>query len=193
MCTQAALAAEGGFDGIMVSERHGGVVGNVPNPIQVTGFLAAEMSRGWVAPCPVLALLRPPALIVEEIAWLAVRYPGRVGVGLGTGGHDLDFRMYRIERERLAERVEPVLASVAAHLGGVAPDDELGLDFAVARCRTDPVPVVSAAMSPEAARRAARCGVGIIGSSLTTLPRERELGEEHRAAGGTGPQVLIRH
>src|SRR5579859_7388815 len=104
MATQAALAAEVGFDGIMVSERHGGIVGNVPNPTQVTGWLAAAMTRGWVAPCPVLALLRPPALIVEEVAWLAARYPGRVGVGLGTGGNELDFRLYQADNDRLAER-----------------------------------------------------------------------------------------
>lgn len=193
MMAQASLVAEAGFDGIMVSERHGGIVGNVPNPIQVTGWLAERMSRGWVAPCPVLALLRPPTLIVEEIAWLAARYPGRVGVGLGTGGgHELDFRLYDAERDRLAERFEPVLRFVATHLSGTA-DDELARDFAVARCKDAPVPIISAVMSPAAARRAARCGVGTIGSSLTTLDRERRLSEVYRSAGGSGPEVLIRH
>jgi alkanesulfonate monooxygenase SsuD/methylene tetrahydromethanopterin reductase-like flavin-dependent oxidoreductase (luciferase family) len=193
MAHQATLAARVGFDGIMVSERHGGVVGNVPNPLQVTGFLAAGMSGdAWVAPCPVLALLRPPALIVEEVAWLAARYPGRVGVGLGTGGHELAFRMYGLPYGDLAARFEPVLAFVVSHLAGTA-DDEVMLDAAVARCRHAPVPVLSAAMSPTAARRAARCGAGTIGSSLTTLDRERRLSEAYRDAGGAGPEVLIRH
>ena len=48
-------------------------------------------------------------------------------------------------------------------------------------------------MSLTAARRAARCGAGIIGSSLVPMSRERRLSEEYLAAGGTGPQVLIRH
>jgi alkanesulfonate monooxygenase SsuD/methylene tetrahydromethanopterin reductase-like flavin-dependent oxidoreductase (luciferase family) len=191
MAAQAALAVTSGFDGIMVSERHGGIVGNVPNPLQVTGWLAREMPSGWVAPCPVLALLRRPAQIVEEVAWLAARYPGRVGVGLGTGGHSLDFAMYDLDDGDLARRFEPVLAYVASHLAGEG-DDALADDFAVARCRQHPVPVLSAAMSTEAGRRAARCGAGIIGSSLVTLDRERAVSEAYRSAGGSGPEMLIR-
>ena len=64
MCEQAALAVRSGFDGVMVSERHGGIVGNVPNPIQVAGWLAAAMPGGWVAPCPVLSLLRDRKSVV---------------------------------------------------------------------------------------------------------------------------------
>ena len=37
------------------------------------------------------------------------------------------------------------------------------------------------------------CAAGTIGSSLTTLARERRLSEAYRDAGGTGPEVLIRH
>ena len=49
---QAALAVDSGFDGVMISERHGGIVGNMPNPIQTAGWLAEAMETGWVAPCP---------------------------------------------------------------------------------------------------------------------------------------------
>jgi alkanesulfonate monooxygenase SsuD/methylene tetrahydromethanopterin reductase-like flavin-dependent oxidoreductase (luciferase family) len=192
MCRQAALAIDVGFDGIMVSEAHAGTVGNVPNPIQMTGWMAEAMAGGWVAPCPVLAFLRPPPLIVEEVAWLGARYPGRVGVGLGTGGHDREFSLYGLDNGDLARRFEPILEFVTAHLSGSA-DDELSKDFAVAACRGRPIPVLSAALSPEAARRAARCGAGIIGSSLITADRERRLSEVYRAAGGTGPEVLIRY
>jgi alkanesulfonate monooxygenase SsuD/methylene tetrahydromethanopterin reductase-like flavin-dependent oxidoreductase (luciferase family) len=192
MAVQAALAVESGFEGIMVSERHGGVPGNVPNPTQVLGFLGERMKAGWIAPCPVLILLRPLALVIEDVAWLAARYPGRVGVGFGTGGHDLDFRMYGVARDDLAARFEVALAAAVHHLSG-SGTDEVDLDHAVARCRVAPVPVVSATMSNEAARRAARCGAGTIGSSLTTLDRERQMSEAYRNAGGSGPELLIRH
>jgi alkanesulfonate monooxygenase SsuD/methylene tetrahydromethanopterin reductase-like flavin-dependent oxidoreductase (luciferase family) len=191
LCAQAAMAVAAGFDGVMVSERHGGIVGNVPNPIQVAGWLAREMDGGWVAPCPVLSLLRPPPLIVEEIAWLAARYPGRVGVGLGAGGNALDFSLYGTHDEDLARRFGDVLGFVTAHLGGRA-DDVLTRDRAVARCAEHPVPVLSAAMSATAARRAAACGAGIIGSSLLDLDTERRIGDAYRGAGGSGPSVLIR-
>ena len=137
MAAQAALAVDMGFDGVMVSERHGGIPGNVPDPVQVTGWLAAGMARGWIAPCPVLALLRPPALIVEEVAWLSARYPDRVGVGLGTGGHDLDFDLYGVGRHDLAARFEPVLRFVVDHLSGRVVD-QLTRDPAVARCAEHP-------------------------------------------------------
>lgn len=191
LCAQAALAADAGFDGVMVSERHGGVAGNVPNPIQVAGWLAREMRRGWVAPCPVLSLLRPAPLIVEEVAWLASRYPGRVGVGLGAGGNRLDFELYGTDDADLAPRFSAVLSFVAAHLAGRS-EDPLARDHAVSRCATEPVPVLSAAMSPAAARRAAACGVGTIGSSLLDIDQERRLSDIYRSAGGAGPQVLIR-
>src|SRR3954447_14322902 len=170
--TQAALATSSGFDGVMISERHGGIVGNMPNPIQVAGWLLEAMATGWVAPCPVLAPLRPAAQIVEEVAWLGARFPGRVGVGLGTGGHDLDYEMYGVGREDLAARFGDVLAPVTAHLMGIAAgfdDDPVAKDAAVRRCREQPIPVVSAALSRTAARRAAACGAGIIGSSLLSV------------------------
>jgi alkanesulfonate monooxygenase SsuD/methylene tetrahydromethanopterin reductase-like flavin-dependent oxidoreductase (luciferase family) len=192
MQAQAVLAEASGFDGVMISERHGGIAGNVPNPIQVAGWVAGAMERAWVAPAPVLALFRNPALIVEEIAWLAARYPDRVGVGLGTGGgHELDFDMYDVSRDELAARYEPVLAFVTEHLQGRA-DDDLSHDHAVARCRDSPVPVISAALSRTAARRAARCGCGTMGNSLVALERDRELVSEYQLAGGRGPEVLLR-
>src|SRR3954466_1446166 len=77
---QAALAVEHGFDGVMTSEHHGGFPGYLPNPLQLAGFLLDAMTTGWAAPCPLLLPLRPAALVVEETAWLAARFPGRVGV-----------------------------------------------------------------------------------------------------------------
>jgi alkanesulfonate monooxygenase SsuD/methylene tetrahydromethanopterin reductase-like flavin-dependent oxidoreductase (luciferase family) len=191
LVTQACLAVDCGFDGVMISERHGGIVGNVPNNIQMAGWLAREMASGWVAPCPILSFLRPPPLIVEEVAWLAARYPGRVGAGFGTGGNKLDFDIYGADDSDLGNRFGPVLAYIADHLAGRS-DDALSRDHAVSLCKTHPVPMLSGAMSGAAARRAAASGVGIIGSSLVELERERRLGEIYRQAGGTGPTVLIR-
>jgi len=83
--TQAALAVTHGFDGVMTSEHHGGFHGYMPNPLQMVGFCLEEMPHGWAAPAPLLLPLRPPALVAEEIAWLAARFPGRVGVGVASG------------------------------------------------------------------------------------------------------------
>jgi len=69
---------------------------------------------------------------------------------------------------------------------------QLAGDPAIAACREHPIPVVSAAGSATAARRAAAVGVGLVFDSLSTPSRCRELVDAYRAAGGTGPCVLIR-
>ena len=43
LCTQAALAAGHGFDGVMTSEHHAGFAGYIPNPLQMAGFLLDAM------------------------------------------------------------------------------------------------------------------------------------------------------
>src|SRR5437870_11136035 len=82
---QAALACTHGFDGVMTSEHHGGFHGYLPNPLQAAGWCLEAMNAGWAAPAPLLLPLRPPALVAEEIAWLAARFPGRVGLGVASG------------------------------------------------------------------------------------------------------------
>ena len=189
---QAALAIESGFDGVMISERHGGITGNMPNPIQTAGWLAEAMATGWVAPCPVLIPLRPAAQVVEDLAWLSARFPGRVGLGLGAGGHDLDYELYGGDRDDLAARFGAALAFITAALSGNA-EGPLAGDAAVRRCIEHPVPVISAALSGTASRRAARCGAGIIGSSLLSVEQEAALSDAYVQAGGGGARVLIRH
>jgi alkanesulfonate monooxygenase SsuD/methylene tetrahydromethanopterin reductase-like flavin-dependent oxidoreductase (luciferase family) len=149
------------------------------------------MPRGWAAACPVLATLRPAALIAEETAWLAARYPGRVGVGLAAGALAQDFDVMDLDMRDLTVRFTRALERVCALLRGET-DDVLAGDPAIARCREDPIPVISAAASATAARRAARVGAGMILDSLTTVTRCRELTDAHRAAGGAEAVVRVR-
>src|SRR3954462_4142766 len=80
LLAQGALAATAGFDGVMTSEHHGGFAGYSPNPLQLAGWLLDAMASGWCAPCPMLLPIRPVALVAEEVAWLAARFPDRVAV-----------------------------------------------------------------------------------------------------------------
>ena len=191
MRAQAALAAKHGFDGVMTSEHHGGFAGYLPNPIQLAGFLLDAMPRGWAAACPVIATLRPAALIAEETAWLAARHPERVGVGLAAGALEQDFAVMDLDMRDLTARFTHALERVVELLRGETRDALAG-DPAIARCRVHPVPVLSAAASGTAARRAARVGTGIILDSLASVARCRELADAYRAAGGIGAVVLVR-
>ena len=55
---QARLAAEHGFDGVMVAEHHGGFAGYLANPIQTAGWMLEAMPAGWAAPCRNLRPIR---------------------------------------------------------------------------------------------------------------------------------------
>src|SRR5207244_4634648 len=115
---QASLAVQHGFDGVMTSEHHGGFHGYLPNPLQAAGWCLEEMPHGWAAPCPLLLPLRPPAMVAEEIAWLAARFPGRVGLGVAAGALKDDFDVMGITMDGLAARFASGLRVVADILGG---------------------------------------------------------------------------
>ncbi len=188
---QAVLATQSGFDGVMTSEHHGGFSGYMPNPLQAAGWLLEAMPSGWAAPCPLLLPLRPPALVAEEVAWLAARFPGRVGLGLAAGALQDDFDIMGVTKDDLTSRFARGLGVVAGALSGTDPGALAG-DSAVAACRASPVPVVSAAMSHAAVRRAARLGVGLLFDSLSAPERIRDLSDAYRHAGGDRSCVLIR-
>ncbi len=188
---QAALGAERGFDGVMTSEHHGGFAGYLPNPLQAAGWCLEAMPHGWAAPCPLLLSLRPPALVAEEAAWLAARFPGRVGVGAAAGALKDDFEIMGLPMDDRAARFSNGLEQLVGVLNGSDPRGLAG-DPAIKACAEHPVPLVSAAMSFTAVRRAACHGVGILFDSLSTPERCRELSDAYRAAGGTGPCILIR-
>ena len=192
---QADLATRSGFDGVMLSERHGGAWGQIPNPLQAAGWLLGAMPGGWVAPCPLLLPLRRTRIAAEEIAWLDARFPGRVGVGFGSGGNEPDFRIVGVPFDERNERFDRSLRDVVAMLRGT---DDLGAapgaapgDRAIERARRVGIPLVSAAMSNKAVRRAAELGIGIIGSSLLGEDQTRRLVDRYRASGGTGPHIVI--
>jgi alkanesulfonate monooxygenase SsuD/methylene tetrahydromethanopterin reductase-like flavin-dependent oxidoreductase (luciferase family) len=188
---QASLAVQHGFDGVMTSEHHGGFHGYLPNPLQAAGWCLEAMPRGWAAPCPLLLPLRPPALVAEEIAWLAARFPGRVGIGVASGALPEDFEIMHAPMDDLAARFTAGFEELAGMLDGSDPRG-LGDDPAIQACRAHPVPVLSAAMGFTAVRRAARLRAGLLFDSLSTPERCRELTDAYRDAGGTAPCVMIR-
>jgi alkanesulfonate monooxygenase SsuD/methylene tetrahydromethanopterin reductase-like flavin-dependent oxidoreductase (luciferase family) len=188
---QAVLGIEHGFDGVMTAEHHGGFAGYLPNPLQVAGWCLEAMPHGWAAPCPMLLPLRPAALVAEEIAWLAARFPDRVGLGVAAGALRDDFEIMDSTLDDVAARFATGLETLAGMLSGRRPGPLVG-DPAIKRCAAHPVPLVSAAMGFTAVRRAAHNDVGLVFDSMSGAVRIRELTDAFREAGGTGPCVIIR-
>jgi alkanesulfonate monooxygenase SsuD/methylene tetrahydromethanopterin reductase-like flavin-dependent oxidoreductase (luciferase family) len=130
---ETLLGDAAGYDGVMVSEHHAGFPGYLPNPIQLATFLLAEGGTGWVAPCPLLLPLKARALIVEELAWLAAAYPGRVGAGFAAGALPVDFELAEVPFDEVVERFKDALAPTVAALRGEV-EGPLAADAAVQRC-----------------------------------------------------------
>jgi alkanesulfonate monooxygenase SsuD/methylene tetrahydromethanopterin reductase-like flavin-dependent oxidoreductase (luciferase family) len=188
---QAARGVAAGYDGVMVSEHHADFPGYLPNPVQLAGFLLDAMPSGWAAPCPLLLPMKPYALIAEDIAWLDAAYPGRVGAGFAAGALPVDFELAEVPFDEIVERFKDALPRVVAALRG-EDDTPLAADRAIARTAADPLPMVVAAQSRGAVRRAARLGLGILYDSLQTAEVTRRLSDTYVEAGGTGPRIAIR-
>ena len=191
LCGQAKLGLDSGFDGIMVSEHHGGVGGYLPNPLQMSMFILDDNASGWAAACPLLLPLRPTAMLAEEVAWLAARHPGRVGLGVAAGGRALDFTSMDLDPEDAVGLFKAQLPRIVDMLRG---KDLAGLDEdrAFQRCAGSPVPVVSAAASVAASKRAAGYGAGILMEGVSPLERLAKFCAAYDAAGGTNGKILIR-
>lgn len=191
LCHQARLATDHGFDGVMTSEHHGGLSGYLPNPLQLTSFILDDTDGGWAAPCPLVLPLRPAAMVAEEIAWLDARHPGRVGLGVAAGALPLDFSAMDMDVKEAGPRFKAELPKVARLLRGKELQGLEG-DRALARLADRPIPVLSAASSPEACRRAARSQVGILLDGMTSSERAARLCAEYDRAGGAAGKTVIR-
>ena len=189
--SQAEAAVSAGYDGVMVSEHHANFPGYLPNPIQLAGLLLGSMPSGWAAPCPLLLPMRPYALIAEELAWLDAAYPGRVGAGFAAGALRVDFELAEVPFDEIVERFKQALPRVVNALRG-QDASPLGADRAVARTADNPLPMVVAAQSPAAVRRAAALNLGVLYDSLQTAEVTARLGDIYREAGGSGPRIAIR-
>jgi alkanesulfonate monooxygenase SsuD/methylene tetrahydromethanopterin reductase-like flavin-dependent oxidoreductase (luciferase family) len=188
---QAQLAESAGFDGVMTSEHHGGFPNYLPNPLLAATWALEATDRIWAAPCPMLLPLRPVAQVVEDIAWTAQRFPGRVGAGFASGALADDFVLSGVPFEEMGARFRAALPVAVAALRGDA-SGPLADDPAVTASREAPVPVVSAAQSPGAARRAGSLGIGLLFDSLISTARAAEVSAVHEESGGAAPRVLIR-
>ncbi|MDH4170971.1 MAG: LLM class flavin-dependent oxidoreductase [Acidimicrobiia bacterium] len=188
---QAQLAAQVGFDGVMVSEHHADFPGYLPNPVQLAGVLLEVMGRGWAAPCPLLLPMKPYALVAEDLAWLAAAHPGRLGAGFAAGALPVDFELAEVPFDEIVERFKGALPRVVLALRGGDPTP-LGADRALRRLRQHPLPMAVAAQSVGAVRRAARLDLAVLYDSLQGPAVSRRLSDAYLEAGGRAARILIR-
>lgn len=185
-----AHTAEGvGFDGVTLSEHHAGFPGYMPAPLMAAGWILEHTNRLWAGPAAMVLGLRNPALIAEELAWLAARHPGRVGAAFVPGYVATDFEALGLphdDRNRFPDKL-------ATLVDALAPDGPLGKDAAVAAWARVPGPLLSGGNSRRAAERAAGiAGMGLLFPGAVDPDHLGRLARIYRDAGGSGDLVGIR-
>jgi alkanesulfonate monooxygenase SsuD/methylene tetrahydromethanopterin reductase-like flavin-dependent oxidoreductase (luciferase family) len=130
-------------------------------------------------------------MLAEEVAWLDARFPGRVGIGVGSGSLPLDFEAMEIDQSTAVDAFKRDLPRLVNMLAG----RQLGVidgDRALRELTDRSIPVISTAMSSAAVRRAAQAGAGIIFDGGSNPDRLRTLSNAYVEAGGNAPRILIR-
>jgi alkanesulfonate monooxygenase SsuD/methylene tetrahydromethanopterin reductase-like flavin-dependent oxidoreductase (luciferase family) len=124
-------------------------------------------------------------------ARLGARHPGRVGLGVAAGALPLDFEAMDVRLVDAVPLFKERLPRIVQMLHG-RDLRELEGDRALQECSRSPIPVLSAAVSMAASRRAATCGAGILAEGMSTIPRLKRICDAYDADGGTQPKVIIR-
>lgn len=189
LIAQAVTAEGASFDGVTLSEHHAGLPGYLPQPLLASNWLLSATDRIWSGPAPILLSLRNAELLAEELAWSAARFPGRFGAGVAAGYAEKDVNAVGLAGVDLKQQFAEGLVRLSQAL---SPEGPLSGDAAVDAWVEHPCPLVSAAHSPVAARRAADVGMGVLLIGSSDDERARRIMDAYSAAGGTGPAVWIR-
>jgi alkanesulfonate monooxygenase SsuD/methylene tetrahydromethanopterin reductase-like flavin-dependent oxidoreductase (luciferase family) len=187
LVADANIAVASGFDGVTLSEHHGGFPHYVSSPLTVAAGLLGRMPRGWAAAAPAILPLRAPEPIAEDLAWTAALHPGRVAAGFVAGYQERDFQLLDGD---FANRRAVFWSGIERIASALAAGSHLAEDPAVAAAFG--LPLLAGVGGPVGARRAASFGGGMLITSLQSVADVRALVDIYRDAGGTGPTVLIR-
>jgi alkanesulfonate monooxygenase SsuD/methylene tetrahydromethanopterin reductase-like flavin-dependent oxidoreductase (luciferase family) len=205
-------AEELGFDGGWIAQHHlRGDYGRLPSPFVVLGAVAARTRRIELGTAVTVLPLEDPIRLAEDVAVLDAFSGGRVQLGVGTGGANVDaFGAWGLDPAARHERFDASLTRLRAALAGeaLAPATPVGPpavspggatprtpresgDGATAEApRLQPArPTLAgrlwqATSSPDRAAKAATGGDGLLlGTAVhDPLAQQRPLAEAHRAA-----------
>ena len=189
LIAQAVLADESGFDGVTIAEHHAGFPTYMPSPILGAAWLLDAMPRAWSGPNPVLLPLRTAGIVLQDLAWLAARHPGRVGAAFASGYVEQDFVASNVPFAGRNARFRESLDIIARELRD--PSDVFVGDAVVRAAAESALPLMVAAKGPRAVDRAAELGMGIT-VPLTEPTQIAEVHDAYLAAGGTGVRMLMR-
>jgi alkanesulfonate monooxygenase SsuD/methylene tetrahydromethanopterin reductase-like flavin-dependent oxidoreductase (luciferase family) len=158
-------AEEMGCDAVWFSEHHFLEDGYLPQPLTLAAAVAVRTTRVRIGTAIVLAALRPPVLVAEEVALVDILSGGRVELGIGAGYVPSEYEAYGKDIGKRMTLTAAATAEIRDLLDGdgVTPPP-------VQR----PFPIWMGHHGPQAVRRAGRLGAGILGINAASLAPYQE-------------------
>lgn len=121
---EAELIEAGGFDGILVAERHARSECVAPDSLGVLTAIAARTERVFLGTYVQLLSLHHPVDLAERWAQLDLLSRGRAVAGVGIGYNDRYFELFGAPRDRRRARFERSLEVLKAAWAGEVLDTE---------------------------------------------------------------------
>jgi alkanesulfonate monooxygenase SsuD/methylene tetrahydromethanopterin reductase-like flavin-dependent oxidoreductase (luciferase family) len=186
----AAWGEQHGAALAMVSEHHASSDGYLPAPIVLASALAARTRKLPIQVAALLVPLHDPIELAEQMAVLDIISNGRVSYVCALGYRPEEYAMFGRELRSRGKRMEACLAAMKRAWTG-EPFEYEGRRVHVTPRPLTPggPPLFMGGNAPEAVRRAARLGMGML-----TMGGNPQLGAIYQAACkeyGTQPQLFV--
>jgi alkanesulfonate monooxygenase SsuD/methylene tetrahydromethanopterin reductase-like flavin-dependent oxidoreductase (luciferase family) len=183
-----------GFAAVSIPEHHLVNILLVPSPLQMAVRLAATTRRIRLVTAVVVLPLHDPRLLAGEVVQADLLCGGRLVLGVGRGAFRYELGRLGVPIESTRERFDETLAILRALLAG----EEVGWDGRHYRFEplttmprpVRPVPIMVAALAPEAIYHCARRGLHVqttpLGAAHELLLEQVDAFRRGRADGGDG-------
>lgn len=186
----AAWGERNGAALAMVSEHHASTDGYLPAPFVLASAMAARTTKLPIQVAALLVPLHDPIELAEQMAVLDIVSGGRVSYVCALGYRPEEYAMFGRDIRQRGKRMEACLAAMKQAWRGEPFDYEGRRVHVTPRPQTPGgPPLFMGGNAPEAVRRAARFGMGML-----TMGGNPELDALYRKACaeyGTQPQLFI--
>jgi len=198
LTAEAEAADAAGLDVVMLPEHHQGMPVSYAAPLTLAAHLLARTTRITVATGVLVLPGHHPVHLAEQVTMLDNLSGGRFALGVGAGYQESDLAPFGVP---LADR-GAVLTETLTALGALLSKPRAGFDgkhvsFPPFRLRPRPLttprpPIWLGSWSRTGVRRAAALADGWIADPIRTVAEIADMAAAYRAAGGTGPVVVMR-
>ncbi len=186
----AAWGEQHGAAMAMVSEHHASSDGYLPAPFVLASALAARTTRLPIQIAALLVPLHDPIELAEQMAVLDILSGGRVSYVCALGYRPEEYAMFGREIKQRGKRMEACLAAMKrAWTGEPFVYEDRPVHVTPRPVTPGGPPLFMGGNHPEAVRRAARLGMGML--TMGGDPKLDAIYKQACAEYGTTPQLFV--